>query len=50
MIKALAQVTERTYIDREGKEQNWLTKDEYEMLSIRKKAICSLSASAIEFK
>ena len=36
MIKALAQVTERTYIDREGKEQNWLTKDEYEMLSIRK--------------
>lgn len=36
MIKSLTRLTERTYIDREGKEQRWLTKDEYEMLSIRK--------------
>lgn len=35
-ITLLGQLAERTYTDRDGKEKRWLTKDDYEMLSIRK--------------
>ena len=35
-IALLRQLTERTYIDRDGNEKHWLTENEYEMLSIRK--------------
>ena len=36
MLESLKQLAERTYRDRDGKEKPWLTKEEFEMLSIRK--------------
>ena len=35
-IKALRQLTKRTYTDKNGEVKHWLTEDEYNMLSIRK--------------
>ncbi len=35
-IKALKQLTKRTYTDKNGKVRHWLIEDEYKMLSIRK--------------
>ena len=47
-IKALKQLTKRTYTDKNGKVRHWLTEDEYKMLSIRKGTLSDEERKIIE--
>ncbi len=48
MLAALEQLTKRTWRDRSGKEQPWLTPEEYAMLSIRKGTLSDAERKVIQ--